>query len=71
MGNNIALITSTIAPAANTSQLQRRDSQDRLSDYKVAFDFYTRCLQSGTFDYIVYVDNSGSTRSPPSRRGAG
>jgi hypothetical protein len=58
-GRNIALITSTVAPAAGVLLLKRTDVQERLADYVRAFDFYCRCLCRGIFDRIVYVENSG------------
>ncbi len=56
---NIALITSTISPTSGVFALKVTDPSQRLNDYKTAFRFYCNALKSGTFDYIVYVDNSG------------
>lgn len=56
---NIALITSTIAPAANTFLLRHSDPEQRLRDYQQAFDFYCQQTAAGVFDAMVYADNSG------------
>ena len=55
----ILLITSTIAPAADTFALKVVNSRSRLDDYKRAFLFYCQVLKMGVYDRIVYVDNSG------------
>jgi hypothetical protein len=55
----IALITSTIEPDPGVFALKRARVEDRLEDYKKAFDFYCDCLGNGSLDKIVYVDNSG------------
>jgi len=55
----ILLITSTIAPAADTFALKVVNSRSRLDDYKSAFLFYCQALKKNAFDRIVYVDNSG------------
>ena len=55
---NIALLTSTIAPAPNVHLLARTNVAQRLEDYKTAFSFYCDQLSAGVFDYLVYVDNS-------------
>lgn len=56
---NVALITSTIAPAQGVIHLKRCDPEERLADYLRAFDFYCECLRYGVFDRLVYADNSG------------
>ncbi len=55
----ILLITSTIAPAADTFSLKVVNSRSRLDDYKSAFLFYCKALKKNAFERIVYVDNSG------------
>ena len=56
---NIALITSTIAPAANTFLLRHSDPEQRLRDYQQAFAFYCQQVAAGVFDALIYADNSG------------
>jgi hypothetical protein len=56
---NILLITSTIAPAANTFLLKVTDSAERLQHYKRSLVFYARHLTDRIFDRLVFVDNSG------------
>ena len=61
--NNIAFITSTINPNPDVFLLKRVSVQERLNDYETAFRFYCGMLNNGTFDSIVYVDNSNYTLS--------
>jgi len=56
---HIALMTSTIAPKANTFALKVIAPSERLQQYLHAFRFYIKRLQTGIIDNIVYVDNSG------------
>lgn len=55
----IASITSTIKPDPNVFLLKRTSVEDRLSDYETCFKFYCGLIKDGSFDNIVYVDNSG------------
>jgi hypothetical protein len=55
---NIALITSTIAPAANTFLLRHSDPEQRLREYQQAFAFYCQQVATGVFDALIYADNS-------------
>jgi hypothetical protein len=57
--SQLALITSTIAPATGTHLLARADPAQRLLDYQQGFAFYCDRLREGVFDAISYVDNSG------------
>jgi hypothetical protein len=52
-------MTSTIAPTPNTFLLKVVDPAERLKHYKRALSFYARHLLDGTFDRLVFVDNSG------------
>ena len=56
---DILLITSTIAPPAQSFLLAVTDAETRLSQYRAALAFYLEQLAAGTFDRIVYMDNSG------------
>jgi hypothetical protein len=56
---NIALITSTIAPDPGVVGLQRANAKDRLGDYIKGLTFYCQCLRQNVFQKLVYVDNSG------------
>jgi hypothetical protein len=56
---NILLMTSTIAPAANTFLLKVTDPAERLEHYKRSLVFYARHLTDRTFDRLVFIDNSG------------
>ncbi|WGV15930.1 hypothetical protein [Fuscovulum ytuae] len=56
---HILLITSTIAPSKDTFQLVVLDAEERFRQYLSAFRFYVSLLATGTFDKIVYMDNSG------------
>jgi len=56
---HVALLTSTIAPNQDVYALQIKDPTERLNQYKKAFSKYLKDLEEGTFDHIVYVDNSG------------
>lgn len=55
---DILLMTSTIAPKADTFALKRADPADRLRDYAAALTFYADAVKNGVFDALVYVDNS-------------
>lgn len=55
----ILLMTSTIAPSADTFLLAVADPQKRLEQYKTSARFYFSLLRQGVFDHIVYMDNSG------------
>jgi hypothetical protein len=57
--SQLALITSTIAPAPGSHLLAHADPQQRLQDYQQGLSFYCDRLQDGVFDAISYVDNSG------------
>lgn len=57
--DGIVLMTSTIAPKADTYALKRADPADRLRDYADALEFYLRTVGRGDFGALVYVDNSG------------
>lgn len=59
MNRNILLLTSTIKPKSNQPQLKLINYIDRLEDYKLALLFYSKLLEIGLIDNIVYVDNSG------------
>lgn len=56
---DILLMTSTIAPKADTYALKRADPADRLRDYAAALEFYLQAVGRGDFASLVYVDNSG------------
>lgn len=57
---NIVLLTATITPPKNAKNLVVLDSDLRLQQYLVAFEFYLQKLAAGFFSHIVFVDNSGS-----------
>jgi hypothetical protein len=59
MKKNILLLTSTIKPNANQPGLKLTNPDDRLEDYRKALVFYTKALNEGRIDGIVFVDNSG------------
>ncbi|MGZ8983190.1 MAG: hypothetical protein ACXW11_04465 [Methylotenera sp.] len=59
MNKNILLLTSTIKPKSNQPQLKLTNYLDRLEDYKAALTFYSKLLEIGAIDNIIYVDNSG------------
>lgn len=59
MNKNILLLTSTIKPKSNQPHLKLTNYLDRLEDYKTALTFYSKLLETGEIDNIVYVDNSG------------
>lgn len=71
----LALITSTIAPAPGTFMLAQSDPVKRLHDYQQGLAFYCEHLRAGVFDLICYVDNSGhpldSLRDIAQRKGVG
>lgn len=56
---NVALITSTIAPQSNAFALKHNDPNRRLEDYIKSLIFYIEVLKKGTFDKVIYIDNSG------------
>jgi hypothetical protein len=53
----ILLLTATINPPSDATNLARTNPLVRLEDYKRALNFYITHL-SATFDHIVFVDNS-------------
>ena len=57
---NLMILTATIRPPDGASGLVRVDPETRMVDYLQAFDFYLDRLAAGTFDEIVFVDNSNS-----------
>lgn len=56
---NILLITSTIQPRAGVHALAHANTAARLADYERAFSHYCEALNSGAYDAMSYVDNSG------------
>lgn len=55
---NVLLMTSTIAPAAGTYRLVRKDPELRLADYMASLEYQIELLRSGAIDSIVFADNS-------------
>lgn len=55
----ILLLTATIAPRAGTQYLSHADPARRLGEYKTSLEFYLNELKRGTFDHIVFAENSG------------
>jgi hypothetical protein len=53
------LLTATVTPPSDATNLARTDPEVRLEDYKRALTFYIAHLGT-TFDNIVFVDNSAT-----------
>ncbi len=69
------VLTATITPPAGAIKLARTDVQQRLNDYLRALAFYLDELARGTFDRLVFADNSasdvGALRELVAQRGLG
>jgi hypothetical protein len=61
---DVVLLTATIVPPADATQLVRHDAGLRLADYLDAFDFYLGELEAGTVDGLVFCDNSAFELEP-------
>jgi hypothetical protein len=59
----VLLLTATISPPANCPDLQRKDPQVRLADYKEALLFYLS-RSNKLIDRIIFVENSDSDLTP-------
>lgn len=59
MSKHIILLTSTIRPKPNQTNLTLTDPLERLKDYRTALEFYQRQLELKVLDRVIYVDNSG------------
>lgn len=57
---NLLIMSATIQPPEGAIGLVRNDPEVRMVDYLNAFGFYLDQLAVGTFDKIVFVDNSDS-----------
>lgn len=53
------LLTATIAPGQGAVETADTDASRRLEDYVAALRFYLAELARGTFDRLVFADNSG------------
>jgi hypothetical protein len=56
----ILVITATVTPPSGAADLSRTEPTARLNDYCEALGFYVEQLEQGTFDSIVFVENSNS-----------
>lgn len=68
MKRNILLLTATIKPRPDQPQLKLINVEERLKDYELAMEFYSRQLEMGALDKIIFVDNSGYDLSSLSSR---
>jgi hypothetical protein len=59
MGKNVVLLTATVTPRGDQTQLLIQDPSVRLGDYRTALAFYHRLLLDETIDGIVFAENSG------------
>jgi hypothetical protein len=57
---NIVVMTATIAPKSNASNLARTDPDMRRCDYEQALRFYLQELADGAYDQLVFAENSDS-----------
>lgn len=63
-GETVLLMTATVAPPPDAQSLTQVDVQQRISDYRAGFRENLRQLSAGTFDRLVFVDNSGYGTEP-------
>lgn len=57
---SLLLITATVTPPPDATNLARINPAERLQDYAWALRFYLSVLEKGVFDGVVFVDNSNS-----------
>jgi len=55
---NILLLTATIIPKSNQSDLKINNWEERYQEYDKALDFYIKQLRKREFDYIIFAENS-------------
>lgn len=58
-GETVLLMTATVEPPPNAHDLARVDVSQRIADYRAGILENMRQLSAGTFDRLVFVDNSG------------
>lgn len=63
-GETVLLMTATVNPPPDSHLLQRTDVDQRISDYRLGIEENKRQLSAGTFDRLVFVDNSGYGTEP-------
>jgi hypothetical protein len=54
----ILILTATIAPPADATNLSRTDPAARLNDYASALRYYAACLERAVISGIVFAENS-------------
>lgn len=63
-GETVLLMTATVAPPTDAQSLKRVDVPQRIEDYRTGIRENLRQLSAGTFDRLVFVDNSGYGTKP-------
>jgi hypothetical protein len=58
-GETVLLMTATVEPPQDAQALKRVDVALRVNDYRACIRENMRQLSAGTFDRLVFVDNSG------------
>jgi hypothetical protein len=55
---NIVVMTATITPKSDAFSLARTDPELRRRDYELALRHYLKILSAGSFDLLVFAENS-------------
>jgi hypothetical protein len=57
---NIVVMTATITPKSDSFSLARTDPDLRRRDYELSLQYYLDALLRGSFDQLVFAENSGA-----------